>query len=174
MRSRAAIRDPERKVEQPFLKYIPPGARVGDPGENSETRVRDSVAALPQGSVHALLQRWAETLLSGHVNAHLKLYAPTLERFGDRTNIGRQSIRSFKEGFIAQLRGATQFELHAVRVKRTTLGAEIDFRIGWEGRSGMHSSAHRLKVRQDERTLRIVAEEELHAQRFESRSRVKR
>jgi hypothetical protein len=51
----------------------------------------------PREAAGKVVYRWARTLSSEDLNGHMDLYAQKLDRFYDRTNVDRNSIRREKQ-----------------------------------------------------------------------------
>jgi ketosteroid isomerase-like protein len=146
-----------------FLYYQRPGTRLGDPGELGS---RGQNSSLPQpDSVAGHVYRWADTLLSRNLDAHMKLYAPVLERFGEETNVGRDLVRREKERFLTKLAPIRRFEIHDLRIREDNNGqlATAEFRADWNADTAgavTHSARHRLTFRRSSREWQIQSEEQ--------------
>jgi hypothetical protein len=114
-----------------FLHYRPAGTPVGDPGELGQ--IHDGQPSAAQ-SVQGLLFRWADTLLSHNLSAHMDLYAPVLARFGNRMNLSRDAVRISKQHFLATLSHVRHFEIHDVRIQQQahTSLTSVEFRVEWQ------------------------------------------
>jgi hypothetical protein len=133
-----------------FLYYRPPGARVGDTGElgaNAQKPERPTST----GTISGLIHRWADTLVSRDVNAHMRLYARTLECSGSGANISRDVLRLQKERLVAALSVPRRFEIHDVHVRQLADGSAVaEFRVEWAAghdRGPAASAWYRLRLR---------------------------
>jgi ketosteroid isomerase-like protein len=84
--------------------------------EEGRRRVAASEAPRPRPETHKseesardavtrITYRWAQTLTSRDLNAHMNLYARKLDRFYDRTNVQRESVRREKHRLLGSRAG---------------------------------------------------------------------
>jgi ketosteroid isomerase-like protein len=79
----------------------------GEPPRPEQARQRTNAQLRPEPpevqqqesrqEVATMLYRWAQTYSSRDLRRHMTLYAPKLDRFYDRTDVGRASVRSEKQ-----------------------------------------------------------------------------
>jgi ketosteroid isomerase-like protein len=90
-----------------------------EPAKPEEGRRRITAAEVPRpraetyknqesarDAVTRITYRWAQTLTSRDLNAHMNLYAPKLDRFYDKTNVQRESVRREKHRLLVSRGGA--------------------------------------------------------------------
>jgi ketosteroid isomerase-like protein len=118
-------------------------------------------------SVQTVLRRWASTLLSGDLTAHMDLYAPTVDRFGARSNVTRHFVRAEVERWLSDHDDLLSYRLTDLNVRwfAPEESATAEFRCAWTQADGQsETSHHRLKFRKMTGEWKIVSEEQLSLQ----------
>ena len=113
-------------------------------------------------TIGGIVQRWAQTLLSRDLDAHMSLYAAKLDRFGGRRGVNREVVRSEKEQLLAAMANVRRFEIHDLRLieDKDTETATAYFRIDWKIDGGVSDAApQRLVFRKVDGRWLIVGEE---------------
>jgi hypothetical protein len=144
-----------------FLYYRPPGARIGDTGEIGQ-EARSSPPST--SSIRGLIYHWADTLVSGNLDAHMALYAPSLDRFQGLSNVSRDSVRDDRQRLMRSFSGVRRFEIHDLRISNTSEDtAAADFRLMWSAGAYENASSvsHRLQLRRIGNAWKIAGEERL-------------
>ena len=129
----ASSRPARESTAERFLYYRPPGARVGDAGELASAEPQPPIST---NGIRGIIQRWADTLLAGKLDAHMSLYAPAV----------RQSIRESKRRMMHVLAGTRRFEIYDLRLQRLRDGSvRAAFRIESDASGG---GSYQLDFRQ--------------------------
>jgi hypothetical protein len=155
-----------KKTDGRVLHYQPPGARVGDAGElaaRQTTIVREPQAAHP---IVQLVHRWAETLLSKDLNAHLALYTPVLAHYRGRTNVSHEIVRADRQRLLATLTNIRKFEIYDLTIRQEPGTGRVAavFRTEWQTGGPKDSSLaawYRLTCSREGSSWRIESEEQL-------------
>jgi hypothetical protein len=159
----ALNRRPREPAAERFLHYQPPGSSVGDTGELTR-RIAEPQTAPSMKPIRDLIHRWADTLLSGNLPAHMSLYAPTLDRFNGSSDVPRETVRAFKHRLLSGLKGVRRFEMYDVRLlssRDTSVVAE--FRIESDAVARDIVGWYRLELRQVGGQWKIYSEEKVQA-----------
>lgn len=139
----------EQVPAERFLHYRPPGSSVGDGGELARSTVQ--AAPVSTKSVENLLRRWADTLVSGDLNSHMRLYAPAAQ--------GGSGLAS-KRRLVSALAGVRRFEIFDVRLRQSTEGAVLaEFRVESDAANGRLAGRYRLALRKVDSEWKIFREE---------------
>jgi hypothetical protein len=160
----AANHDAKESTGKRFLHYEPPGSRVSDPGEFP------SKPQMPRSnSIESLIYRWADTLLTGDLGAHLSLFGPTLDHFNGASSVSQEMVRTFKRTMLADLAGVRRFEIYDVRLRPSGDGfAYAEFRIESDVVNSTINGWYQLELRETGGQWKIYGEEKI--QRISRRS----
>jgi hypothetical protein len=96
----------------------------------------------------------------------MELYAPVLARFGNRTNLNRDAVRTSKQHFLAAISHVRQFEIHDVRVRQQASMSltSVEFRVEWQtDGSAPRVVFYRLTLDRGTGRWQIRSEEQLDA-----------
>ena len=152
-----------------FLHYRPPGAVVGDPGEFGSSEPATVEGKGTVAEVATAVHRWADTLLSQDLSAHLNLYAPILDTFFGQANVRKDAVRRAKEKQIASLASVQRFEIVGLRiVEDPGAVATAEFRREWMTQAAPGAPAmasERLVFRRMNGEWKIIGEESVSATR---------
>ncbi len=140
-----------------YLHYEPPGSLVGDPGE------LPSKPQMPRSnSIESLVYRWADTLLTGNLGAHLSLFSPKLDHFNGAASVSQEVVRTFKSTMLADLAGVRHFEIDDLRLRPSDAGlAYAEFRIESDAVNSKINGSYRLELREVDGQWKIYGEEKL-------------
>ena len=111
-----------------------------------------------------LIHRWADTLLAGDLPGHMSLYASTLDRFHQSSNVARESVQASKQRLLAGLPEVRRFEIFEVRLLPSRDGSVIaEFRIESDVEARALAGWYRLRLRPVNDRWAIHGEEKLQA-----------
>ena len=154
---------PTRDASGRYLYYQAPGSKIGDSGEVSRRTTEQAEAKLASPPA-SLIRRWAATLISGDLDSHMRLYAPTLDRFRGSRNLRREVVRSSKQQLVSVLAGVRRFEIYDVKLRSLPDSAtRAEFRIESDAGNGRIAGWYRLDLRQINGEWKIVGEEKLQS-----------
>ncbi|MEJ7607402.1 MAG: hypothetical protein WKF37_14335 [Bryobacteraceae bacterium] len=146
---------PEARADSRVLRYEPPGSRVGDPGERPPVS-EVSVSLKP---IRELIQRWANTLLSGDLGSHMSLFAQRLDRFNGSPNVARETVSATKRRVLSGFSGVQRFEVNDLGLQPLSDGSvRAEFRIA---SNAPIAGRYRLGLRLASGQWRIYAEEKV-------------
>jgi hypothetical protein len=116
------------------------------------------------GDVHAFLDRWRTTLISGDSAAQAALYAPRVHRFFTKRNVTREQVQREKERMLTRYPEFHKYDINDVHVQSQDNDRVIvTFRKDWEARGRGRfagSEQQRLTLIKRAGTWQIVSEEE--------------
>ena len=113
----ASTRQYREPAQERFLHYRPPGSLVGDAGELAGSQPRKPAST---EGIRELIRRWADTLLSGNLDAHMRLYVPAVA----------ESVRASKRTFVRTLAGTRIFEIYDLKLRTLSDGSvRAEFRV---------------------------------------------
>jgi hypothetical protein len=139
-----------------FLHYRPPGSAVLDPGEVS-TSAEESTKL---GAAREVIRKWADTLASRKLDAHMALYVSTLTSFYGETDVSRERAGAWKKRLLARDADIRVFEIYRVQL-RLTRGGVVDARFRVRTDVPNLGGDYRLELRPDGSGWRISSEQRL-------------
>ena len=155
--------EPRAQPAERFAYYRPPGSVLGDTGERARRGPEPQVSPSANPIEH-LLWRWADTLMSRDAAAHMRLYAPTLERFHGESDVSRETVGASKQQIMRSLAGVRRFEIHQLRLRPSADGSvEAEFLIESDTADRKIPGRYILRLRQVDGQWRIYSEEKMSA-----------